>query len=314
MARRCVLLLVALGGAFARKEIDLNKLDKEYRADDDDAAWETAAQKRRREAAKAAAPGAGFPGTGAPGETISNDVMQEMIARAKANGKFTQGGTGGLGAAAPPTDDDDDDGDDAAKLPFDAEPDGVWKDADNSMKLMSAFLRDGECDDVACCAEATRLFVALLRTGGVTQLMPKCMAPNELLLVLQGSSAAASSSFGRTASPIVHAGRRSRRWARSPTSSSSGPRSASCSTAARATTRTARRAPFRRRRPGPRRPRRRSAGRRRRPPTRRRTSSARRSNMSSSSPEPTRVTRGASSRAYAGARRRTSRGTRAVSL
>ena len=195
MARRCVLLLVALGGAFARKEIDLNKLDKEYRADDDDAAWETAAQKRRREAAKAAAPGAGFPGTGAPGETISNDVMQEMIARAKANGKFTQGGTGGLGAAPPPTDDDDDDGDDAAKLPFDAEPDGVWKDADNSMKLMSAFLRDGECDDVACCAEATRLFVALLRTGGVTQLMPKCMAPNELLLVLQGSSAAASSFF-----------------------------------------------------------------------------------------------------------------------
>ncbi|KAH8061055.1 hypothetical protein JL722_4349 [Aureococcus anophagefferens] len=189
MARRCVLLLVALGGAFARKEIDLNKLDKEYRADDDDAAWETAAQKRRREAAKAAAPGAGFPGTGAPGETISNDVMQEMIARAKANGKFTQGGTGGLGAAPPPTDDDDDDdGDDAAKLPFDAEPDGVWKDADNSMKLMSAFLRDGECGDVACCAEATRLFVALLRTGGVTQLMPKCMAPNELLLVLQGSS------------------------------------------------------------------------------------------------------------------------------
>ncbi|KAH8062998.1 hypothetical protein JL721_8618 [Aureococcus anophagefferens] len=51
------------------------------------------------------------------------------------------------------------------------------------MKLMSAFLRDGECGDVACCAEATRLFVALLRTGGVTQLMPKCMAPNELLLV-----------------------------------------------------------------------------------------------------------------------------------
>ena len=194
--------LLALGVvSAARKTIDLRELDEAYNVDEDEDVWETKKEKERRlkqaseQEALLAEPDLELPEGGG---SISGEQMERLIARAKANGKFTQGSGPGPGAAAappgggpPPPGGGGMPGGGGGMPPGMVMGGGAF--TDNSMKLMEIRLKEGVCEhkadgDTECCDKLTRVYKRLLLTGGIlAEYAPTCTAFNEILLVMQGA-------------------------------------------------------------------------------------------------------------------------------